>query len=462
MARVLRFDRGTLRSPTRTPQGFLRVDGYVSRPGIYEYRNDDGSIRRELRPDAEVFATAARAGFDGAPITLGHPVDDKGEPARVTAENVKRYEVGTVTGEAREDGGKVAATLVVKDARAIATVERGKQELSPGYAIDLIEQRGVDPKYGRYDAIQTNIVINHLAIVDRARGGSTMRLRMDAADEVRTDEVRGRLTTAVDGHQHLVGLSDHMGNPCSSGTTSWSVAEGAEIGHDHAWVSNNDGSITIAESAGHTHQMLVGNSSAMWFTSQRADVEIDRSITCPQDVLMANENREDEVADLRGQLAAIEKERDELREKLKVRMDAAESEAVKTANERADAAESRLDEYKSGFSHAVKRLTSMTTMAKSVMGPNYRVDDKDEAQIVRDVVKRLDSSIDVINTPFAELNGHLKQLVARHERARTDYADAGKIIGTGGSTRSDEQAKAKLDDEWNNQWKRTIAPRKDA
>lgn len=187
---VFRYDRGSLRSPKTTPQGFLRVDGYPARTGIYEYRRADGSVQLELRPHEEVMHPDSLASYDAAPITIEHPIDGE-----VNAENVRRHEVGTVAGAARADGDVVAAELVVKDAKAIKLVRAGKQELSPGSKIELDETPGHDQRYataknptGRYDAVQRKIRVNHLAIVDRARGGSEMRLRMDSAEDVTRDD----------------------------------------------------------------------------------------------------------------------------------------------------------------------------------------------------------------------------------------------------------------------------------
>lgn len=174
--RVFRIDAGTLRAPTRTPQGFLRADGYAGRVGVYEYFNGDGSKRRELRLPEEVFHDDALASFEGAPLTDGHPT------VPVSAKNVRQLEVGTVTAPGRADGEHVAVATMWKDPPAIAKVEGGKRELSPGYTLDLEETSGVHPTYGRYDAIQRNIRVNHLALVDRARGGSSVRLRMDGVD----------------------------------------------------------------------------------------------------------------------------------------------------------------------------------------------------------------------------------------------------------------------------------------
>ncbi len=254
MARVIRFDVGTLRKPQRTPQGFLRVDGHAARAGIQEYANSDGTIRRELRPDDEVFKADSLNGFEGAPLTLGHPTTP------VTPDNVKSLEVGTCTSAARKDGELVAVSSVIKDKKAIQRVERGDVGLSVGYAVDLEERSGVDPKYGRYDAIQRNIVVNHLAIAVRhPRAGEVAKFRMDemgaegktagACFAVAHADDLTLMTTAVEGHQHVLCLD--AGD--SSGSTSMATAEGQEVDHRHSWIRNADGSITIGEDSGHTH-----------------------------------------------------------------------------------------------------------------------------------------------------------------------------------------------------------------
>lgn len=256
MARVIRFDVGTLRKPQRTAQGFLRVDGHASRAGIQEYANADGSIRRELRPDDEVFKADSLNGFEGSPLTLGHPTTP------VSPDNVKALEVGTCTSAARRDGELVAVSAVIKDKKAIQRVERGDVGLSVGYAVDLEEKSGVDPKYGRYDAIQRNIVVNHLAIaVKHPRAGEVAKFRMDEMGAegrsagarvalARTDDLT-LMTTAVEGHQHVLCLD--AGD--STGRTSNATADGAEVDHWHMWIRNADGSITIGEDSGHTHEI---------------------------------------------------------------------------------------------------------------------------------------------------------------------------------------------------------------
>lgn len=62
------------------------------------------------------------------------------------------------------------------------------------------------------------------------------------------------LTTSTEGHQHVIDPMecDHTG----CGRTSWETSDGAEYGHDHAWVRDPvTGLITVAENEGHSHNI---------------------------------------------------------------------------------------------------------------------------------------------------------------------------------------------------------------
>lgn len=175
---VLRIDRGAspLGKPQRLPNGWLRVDGRLTRTGIFVYRRADGSIRRELRTDAEVFAAEAVASFGSVPITDQHP------PEFLNAENTRDHARGSIGETPRRDGEFLAAPLLVTDADLIAKLEAGAaRELSCGYTCDLDETPGVTPDGQRYDAIQRNIRGNHVAVVPRGRAGPEARVRMDGA-----------------------------------------------------------------------------------------------------------------------------------------------------------------------------------------------------------------------------------------------------------------------------------------
>lgn len=161
--------------PRRTADGYLVAEARCVRTGIQLYAGDevgkpDMATVRVYRPEAEVFADAALQSFTHAPVTINHPKD------MVTADNWKDLAVGEVSTAAKRDGEWVMLPLILKDAAAIAAVEGGKRELSAGYVCSLDWTPGKTPAGEAYDAIQTDIKINHLALVDRARAGSKARI----------------------------------------------------------------------------------------------------------------------------------------------------------------------------------------------------------------------------------------------------------------------------------------------
>ncbi len=173
---MIRYDAGTLRAPEMQSNGWLRVDGYLTRTGIFDYRNADGSPRREYRPASEVFKADSMRTFSMVPVTNDHP------PVLLNADNAKQYSVGSVGESVRKDGEHVAGSMMITDAATIADVQSGKAELSCGYECDTDETPGTF-NGEHYDAIQKNIRGNHVAIVSRGRAQSA-KLRLDQGDAV--------------------------------------------------------------------------------------------------------------------------------------------------------------------------------------------------------------------------------------------------------------------------------------
>lgn len=176
VALALRYDIGTLRPPRRTADGRLRVDGALTRSGVFVYRDGSGKERREYRAPDEVFAAHSLETFAAVPVTLDHP------PVPVTAANAREYAVGLTGENVRRDGDHAVASLTVFDAAAVAAIEAGKRELSCGYEVDLVHESGVTPDGEHFDARQTNIRGNHVAIVDTGRAGPSAAIRMDSED----------------------------------------------------------------------------------------------------------------------------------------------------------------------------------------------------------------------------------------------------------------------------------------
>ena len=167
-----RQDVAALRGPTITSAGYMRADAYVARVGVQEYREPDGSVRRELRLPEEVFHADALESFSGVPVTDDHP------PAMLSPENARQHARGNL-GEPRPEGNFLRAPMVVTDAALIAKMKAGKTQISCGYTCDLEMSPG-EWRGKPYDAIQRNIRGNHVAVVDVGRAGPEVRARMDA------------------------------------------------------------------------------------------------------------------------------------------------------------------------------------------------------------------------------------------------------------------------------------------
>lgn len=168
-------DAVTVSGTRRTADGYLIAEAKSVRTGIQLYSGDEVGkpsmpIVRVYRPADQVFADASLQSFTHAPVTMNHPDE------AVTADNWKELAVGEVSTAAKKDGEWVHLPLILKDAKAISAVEDGKRELSAGYTCELVWGDGVTPDGQEFNATQTNIKINHLAIVDRARAGSQARI----------------------------------------------------------------------------------------------------------------------------------------------------------------------------------------------------------------------------------------------------------------------------------------------
>ena len=168
-----RFDSIPLSETYFTPEGYLIDNPILTRVGIFEYHNPDGTIHRELRLPEEVFAAESLASYKGKPVILTH------EAGLVDVDNVQQEHIGTILSEGMQDGENVRAQIVIHDAESL---DYGLRELSLGYTQTPEETPGVWNGQ-HYDAIQRNIQINHLALVEKARAGEQARLNIDGEEQ---------------------------------------------------------------------------------------------------------------------------------------------------------------------------------------------------------------------------------------------------------------------------------------
>lgn len=175
--------------------GFLVDTPIVARIGAQTYYKQDGTKRVEFRPASEVFKPESLATYQGKPITLGH--------VTVNSDNAKGVVVGSCCGAASRNGVGVEVPVTVYDGEAISQAKKKiAGELSVGYSTVDIEEPGwgsnetgeyildkdkkdsdvIPSDWVRFDALQTEITVNHVAMVFRGRA-KVAKLNLDSEQE---------------------------------------------------------------------------------------------------------------------------------------------------------------------------------------------------------------------------------------------------------------------------------------
>lgn len=200
MKTVLRYDydAGTFpEKATLTPEGFLRVDAPITRLGVLGYDNPDGSPRGELRHPDDWTTPAALASFASLPLTNGHPParSSDGQPL-VDASNAKQVAIGWTGETVRVEGALLRVPITIIDADGVSAVKRGRRGTSTGVKVGLVDELGV------YDGIayqyrQIEPRGNHIAIVDKPRAGTMIRL--DGNQEADEEENGKMVKVTLDG-----------------------------------------------------------------------------------------------------------------------------------------------------------------------------------------------------------------------------------------------------------------------
>ncbi len=169
--------------------GYLNIPARIARIGIQTYYGHELSgvddvepdkLYRVYRSEAEVFADESLESFRDLPITFGHPVQG------VSAENYRDSAIGHIIGLPVRDGDFIQAELTIRDGDVIKRIKASEgTQLSVGYFADVALESGTTPTGELYDAVQTNIRGNHIALVDNARCGPdcaiSIRSSADAA-----------------------------------------------------------------------------------------------------------------------------------------------------------------------------------------------------------------------------------------------------------------------------------------
>lgn len=153
-----------------TPEGFLLCEEVpLARTGMMIYGPDETPIEagpdgivKIFREDDDVFNSRTIASAQGKPVTNDHPDDD------VTPESWKDLAHGIMLNVRRGDSAMddlLIGDLLITTPEGIEAVQGGKREVSLGYEADYEPLNVVGT--GR----QSNIIINHIALVEQGRCG---------------------------------------------------------------------------------------------------------------------------------------------------------------------------------------------------------------------------------------------------------------------------------------------------
>ena len=224
METLKRFDVNKLtigKNVKETPQGFLIIPAFTARTGIQKYRMADGSTLKEFRPEDEVFSETSMSSLRTAAVTDGHPTE------MVSPENAEELIVGHTDGMIvkEKDGDELflKTNLIITHKKAIDAIRAGKAELSNGYNVDLDFTPG-EHNGQKFDAVQKNIVNNHIAIVWKGRAGKKASLRLDEKDaillenEIKPKKESFTMKLTIDGKEFDV--NDELGNAVKNQMTS--------------------------------------------------------------------------------------------------------------------------------------------------------------------------------------------------------------------------------------------------
>jgi len=173
------IDKGSIDFTSKLEEstGFLKLKANFARCGIYEYLgvelgledSDAEKVFKVLRHPDDVFNKESIATYLTAPVTDKHP------STFVDINNVKALQKGQIS-HAVQNGEYLEGNVTITDKTLIDSILSGMIEISPGYLAKTHKESGVY-QGETYDYRMTDIRINHIAVVGKARGGQKCKLK---------------------------------------------------------------------------------------------------------------------------------------------------------------------------------------------------------------------------------------------------------------------------------------------
>lgn len=176
-----------------TPDGFGRVQAFIAREGVRQYRgyNVDAdrfgydSIVGVLMTTEDISKPSFLASIGHSPMTNDHPWE-----GIVDVTNYDEYNIGECSTDAcvvNKDGeDRVLVTLWVKSKDGIAAIRAGKKQLSMGFRHIWVIADGVytdsNGTQTPYVARQMELECNHVALVEFGKAGEECSIATDGAE----------------------------------------------------------------------------------------------------------------------------------------------------------------------------------------------------------------------------------------------------------------------------------------
>jgi hypothetical protein len=175
---------------------------------VQKYVKSDGTEEMEAKLPDEILSEPTVKSSNSKPVTDGHH-------GLVTKENSHDLLKGFTASNGHVEGDMLYNDITITDPDLIDQIKNGnKRELSIGFETQMDPTSGTY-KGTKYDAIQRNIRINHVAVVPKGRAGHQVRLIGDSAEAVEqvepSEEKGNQMETRVvraDGQNITVAADD--------------------------------------------------------------------------------------------------------------------------------------------------------------------------------------------------------------------------------------------------------------
>lgn len=375
---ITRFDTAPINKVTVDPQtGFLHASNVpVARVGVFQYLHADGTWTSEAKLPEEILSDPTVESANNKPVTNDHPVDD-GENVLVDKSNSSQYAKGFTADNAHIEGDTLKVGLTVMDPQLIDAIQNdGKQELSIGFQTDVVPTSG-EYKGAKYDSVQRNIQINHVAVVDRAREGHNIRITGDSAQMAVNDKPRKEKEMAKDSKKKTLDNAENGKSSSTSSSTSSTSSTPSSSSSSSSSSDDKDKQIADLKQQVKDLQAQLASKNSNSNDEDNSDGSKDTSKPAPK-----SKSKSDSVD---AEIEELKAERDKYKAKVEG------------------------DSFNNAFDERIELIDD----AKKILGDSYDFKGKSNKQIKIDSIKKADNTIDVDDKPDAYYDGILEVIKNR-------------------------------------------------